>query len=80
MPVLVSDLTEATYVKGFDFDPDSADATDVGWIDCTDYDAILFSFFRTVGTSAMDTFKVLGNTLATGAGTDVTIKTKTISA
>jgi hypothetical protein len=80
MPVLVSDLTEACYVKSFDFDPNSADATDVGWIDGTDYDAFLFSFFRTVGTSNVDTFRVLGNTAANGGGTDVTIKTKTITA
>jgi hypothetical protein len=47
-------LTERLYVKGFDFDPDSADATDVGWVDCTDYDNLLFQFFRTVGTGDVD--------------------------
>jgi len=80
MSVLVTDLTEATYVKGFDFDPNVDTAVDVGWIDGTDYDAILFSFFRTVGTGNVDTFRVLGNTAANGGGTDVVVKTKTITA
>ena len=79
MSVLVTDLTEACYVKSFDFDPNTANVTDVGWIDGTDYDAFLFSFFRTVGTGNVDTFRVIGNTAANGGGTDVTIKTKTIT-
>ena len=66
-------------VTGYDFDPDATTATDVGWIDAQDVDALLVKFQRTVGTSAL-TFLIVGNTLADGSGTDTTIKTITLAA
>lgn len=74
------DLTANLQIrKAIDFDPDSADATDVGWFASQDVAAVQAMFIRTVGTGTVDTFAWLGNTAANGGGTDVTIKTKTIS-
>lgn len=66
-------------VKAFDFDPDATSLTDVGWIDMRDFVAFMATFFRTIGTSAV-VFKILANDKADGSGTDVIVKTKTISA
>lgn len=66
-------------VTGYDFDPDATTATDVGWIDGQDVDALLVKCQRTVGTSAL-TFAIIGNTAADGSGTDTTIKTITLAA
>lgn len=72
-------LRSGLVVTGYDFDPDGTSATDVGWIDAQDVDALLVKFQRTVGTSAL-TFLIIGNTLADGSGTDTTIKTITPAA
>lgn len=72
-------LRSSLAVTHYDFDPDATSATDVGWVDMRDFDAILISFFRTVGTSSL-TLNILGNTEADGSGTDATIKAVTISA
>ena len=66
-------------VTQYDFDPDATTATDIGWVDAQDFDGLLVSFFRTVGTSAL-TFLIVGNTAADGSGTDTTIKTITLAA
>ena len=63
----------------YDFDPDSANATDVAWVDMRDYDSIVIAFFRTVGTGNLDTFALLANDQSDGSGTDVTVKAKTVS-
>lgn len=61
-------------VTHYDFDPDSANATDVAWVDMRDFDGFLASFFRTVGTGNLDTFKILANSASDGSGTDVEVK------
>lgn len=66
-------------VKPYDLDPDATTLTDVGWYDAQDIDALLVQFVRTVGTSAI-VFKIIGNTLADGSGTDTVIKTITPAA
>jgi hypothetical protein len=66
-------------VKSFDFDPDATSATDIGWEDMRDFDCLLVSFVRTIGTSNV-TLKVLANADSAGGGTDVTVSTKTVSA
>lgn len=72
-------ITETVKVTQYDFDPDSADAVDVAWVDMRDYDRILCGFFRTVGTGDIDTMRVIGNPQSNGGGTDVVIKTKTLT-
>lgn len=72
-------LSEVLKVTHYDFDPDVTTAVDVAWVDMRDFDRILFSFFRTVGTSDV-TVQVLGNAQSNGGGTDVTIKTATNAA
>lgn len=66
------------WVKLYDVDPDSTSATDVGWVASNTYEVWRFGFFRTIGTSAL-TMKVIGNTTATGSGTDFDIKSKTLT-
>lgn len=63
----------------YDFDPNGTDPVDVGWVDMRDYDSIVIGFFRTIGTSALDTFALLANDASDGSGTDVTVKAKTVS-
>lgn len=65
-------------VTFYDFDPDSADPVDVTWVDMRDYAGITIVFVRTIGTGALDTFKILGNPASDGSGTDVTLKTHAV--
>lgn len=44
-------LTSEVKVTMYDFDPNSTDATAVGWVDMKDFSTLLVGFFRTVGTS-----------------------------
>lgn len=74
-----SQLSEDLAVTCYDFDPDSADATDVGWVDMSGYQKFMAVFVRTDGTSALDTFKILANPASDGSGTDVTIKTHAVA-
>lgn len=60
-------------VTHYDFDPDVDTKVDAGWVDMRDFTHILMSFFRTVGTSNLDTFRVLANDQADGSGTDVEV-------
>lgn len=76
MPAL---LSEELTVTAYDFDPDVSTAVDVGWVDMSEYDSIMVVAVRAVGTGNTSAFKLLGNTAANGSGTDVTIKTVTIS-
>lgn len=71
-------LTEQAAITAYDFDPGTTDTTDVAWVDMRDYDRLTVMFFRTVGTSDL-TFSILGNSQSNGGGTDVTIKTKTLT-
>ena len=63
----------------FDFDPDSADAVDISWQDFRDFERIVIFFFRTVGTGALDTFRLLANTGSTGGGTDVVVASHAVA-
>lgn len=45
-------------VTQYDFDPDNADANYVAWVDMRDFEAVLMSFFHSVGTGNIDTFKI----------------------
>lgn len=73
-------LSETIKVTQYDFDPDSSGTpVDVGWVDMTGYRKAMISIFRTVGTGDISSVSVLGNTTTTGSGTDITIKSVTIS-
>lgn len=61
-----------------DFDPDSASATDVKWVDMQNYRTFLVGVMRSVGTGTISSFSLLANASSTGAGTDVTVKTHAI--
>jgi len=69
-----SKLTSSLKITQYDFDPDATTATEIEWIDMKEYDSLLVSFFRTVGTSAL-TFSLVGNAESDGSGTDYTICT-----
>lgn len=71
-------VTEGSAVTMYDFDPGATTTTDIAWVDMSNYDKLLVGFFRTVGTSDL-TFSIIGNSSSTGNGTDVTIKTKTLT-
>lgn len=60
-------------VTHYDFDPDVDTKVDAAWVDMRDFTHILMSFFRTVGTSNLDTFRVLANDASDGSGTDVEV-------
>ena len=66
-------------VTMYDFDPDATTATEIAWVDMRDFQEITFSFFRTVGTSAL-TVRILANAASDGSGTDVVVKSPTLSA
>ncbi len=77
---LVSDkISSEIRVLTFDFDPDSANATDVSFEDMQDWSKLMIIFFRTVGTGNLDTFKILANSASDGSDTDVTIKTHAVA-
>jgi len=59
--------------KLYDFDPDSADKVDIAWLDMRDYTHFACTFFRTVGTGNVDTFRIIANDASDGSGTDVEI-------
>lgn len=61
-------------ITHYDFDPGGTDPVDVAWVDMRDYGNFACSFFRTIGTSDVDTFKILANSASDGSGTDVEIK------
>lgn len=67
------------WIKSYDFDPGGTSAVDVGWVDCRGYGHYAFHVFKSVGTGNVSALSILGNTTTTGSGTDVTIKSKTIS-
>lgn len=71
-------LTERAAITAYDLDPDATTTTDVAWVDMRDYSQFTGMFFRSVGTSDI-TLTVLGNSSSTGSGSDVTIKTKTLT-
>lgn len=71
-------LTENAAITAYDVDPDATTTTDVAWVDMRDYSKLAVMFFRTVGTSDI-TLTVLGNSASNGGGTDVTVKTKTLT-
>lgn len=72
-------ITSRVLVTQYDFDPDSADAQDVAWVDMRDFGRFLAGFFRTVGTSDLDTMKIIANSESDGSGTDVEVKSKTLT-
>lgn len=72
------DLRANIEVTVYDFDPGGTSAVDVAWVDMAESKSILIGFFRTIGTSAT-TLAVLGNSASDGSGTDVTVKTKTLT-
>ena len=64
-------------VTMYDFDPGATTAADVGWVDLRDYEGIHISVRHSVGTGAISTFKILGNSASDGSGTDVELKAST---
>lgn len=66
-------------VTVYDFDPDSANATDVGWVDMSGWGVLTVLAIRTIGTGALDGFSILANTASDGSGTDFTVKTHAVA-
>lgn len=61
-------------ITQYDHDPDGTSATDVAWVDMRDFEEVVMSFFRSVGTGTI-AYSILANAESDGSGTDVTIKT-----
>ena len=72
-PVSHEHLSSCLAVRSYDFDPDTTSAVDVAWVDMRDFSNFLVGFMRTVGTSNLDTFKIIANSASDGSGTDVEI-------
>lgn len=73
-----SKFVDENKVVIFDFDPDSADPVDVGWEDFRDYEYLTVIIIRTIGTGALDGFRLLGNSASDGSDTDVVLKTHAV--
>lgn len=71
-------LTEKAAITAYDFDPDATTTVDVAWVDMRDYSRLTVMFFRTDGTSDA-TLSIIGNSASNGGGSDVPIKTKTLT-
>lgn len=67
-------------MRQYEFDPDSADPVDVAWVPFRDFFGLVVTFFRTIGTGAVDGFKILANTKEDGSGTDVVVKAHALAA
>ncbi len=74
----VQKLLSEIAVTHYDFDPGNTTANDIAWVDMRDFDSILITFLRTVGTSAL-TFIVHGNDDSAGGGTDVVVATHSVA-
>lgn len=57
-----------------DFDPDSTNATDAGWLDMQNFNRADFYFIRTIGTSDISGVRILSNPNSDGSGTDFVAK------
>jgi hypothetical protein len=67
-------LSSVLKVMTFDFDPDGSDAADVSWQDMRDFGAVLMQLFKSIGTGAVITFKILANPESGGSGADAEVK------
>ena len=65
-------------VVAYDFDPDESAATDIGFVDVTNYETFMAIFVRSVGTGTLDSFNIIAN-YVTDTGTDVTVKAHAIA-
>ena len=70
-----SKLSERLKVTHYDEDAATAtNAHDIGWVDMKDYDRILVTAFASALTGVgVTAFSIIGNTDASGGGSDVTI-------
>lgn len=62
-------------IEMLDFDPGGVNPVDVKWVDLQGFDAFSVIAMKSVGTGAVDTFKILANSQSDGSGTDVVVKT-----
>jgi hypothetical protein len=65
-------------VVAYDFDPDESAATDIGFVDMTNYETFMAVFVRSVGTGALESFNLIAN-YVTDTGTDVTVKAHAVA-
>ena len=72
-------LRSCLNVTQYDFDPGATTATEIAWVDMQESSGILAGFFRTIGTGAT-TLSLVANSASDGSGTDVTVKTKVLTA
>lgn len=61
------------------FNPDDTNAADVAWVDMRDFDKIIVSFTRVIGTGNLDTFTLIANTAADGGGSDAEVKAHAVA-
>lgn len=64
-------LSEVLHVTMYELDAEGP--ADIAWVAITNFSAFLAMVFRSVGTGGLDAFQILGNTVADGSGTDVTL-------
>ena len=56
------------------YELDAEGPADVAWVDMNEYESILIGVMRSVGTGALDEFRILANSASGGSRTDVEIK------
>lgn len=71
-------LSEILAVSSYELDAEGP--ADVAWVPIEEFDSFLAIVMRSVGTGGLDDFRILGNTIADGSGTDVVLATSTILA
>jgi len=64
-------LSEVLHVTMYELDAEGP--SDVGWVAISNFSAFLAMVMRSVGTGGLDDFRILGNTVADGSGTDVVL-------
>lgn len=76
--IATESLSSRLKVIPYVFNPDTTDATDVGWINFRDYEKVLVVATHHIGTGDVTTFSLLSNSAADGTGTDATIKSHAV--
>lgn len=65
-------LSEELAVSVYELDAEGP--ADVAWVPIGDFSSFMAVVMRSVGTGGLDDFRILGNTVANGSGTDVVLK------
>ena len=68
MALVAEKLSSILKQTAYDVDPDESTATAAAWVPMQDYGSIICTFVRTIGTGALDVFKIQAATDSSGTG------------